>query len=389
MNFSFSEDTLALKGLVQKFIRDEVEPFANQIEDQNTIPPHLVEMAKKMGLFGLSIPEEYGGLGLDMVSKCAILEELAKTHNGFTTLISCHIGIGSVGIVEFGSPSQKEKYLPRMATGEWIGAFALTEPSAGSNAANLKTTAVRKGEKYILNGSKHYITNAHDAHVFTVMAVTDPTKGAKGISSFIVEKGMPGFEIGAPEKKLGLRGSNSAELFFENVEIPAKNLLGLEGAGYVNALKILANGRAGMAARCLGSSEKLLEHSMQHTAEREQFDQPIFNFQAIQHMLADIAMQIEALRALTYRVAWMVDQGERVVKEAAIAKLFGSEVYNRIADTALQIHGGLGYMKDYPIERYFRDARITRIYEGTSEIQRNIIASELGREYSNKKGVNV
>ena len=272
-----------------------------------------------------------------------------------------------------------------MATGEWIGAFALTEPTAGSNAANLKTTAVRQGDKYILNGSKHYITNAHDAHVFTVMAVTDPSKGAKGISSFIVEKGLSGFEIGAPEKKLGLRGSNTAELFFENVEVPAENLLGAEGTGYINALKILANGRAGMAARCLGSSDRLLEHSLQHATERQQFDQPIFNFQAIQHMLANMAMEIEALRALTYRVAWQVDQGERVVKEAAMVKLFGSEVYNRVADIALQIHGGLGYMKDYPIERYFRDARITRIYEGTSEIQRNIIASELKRGYLKKE----
>ena len=388
MNFQLSEETLALKELVNKFVRDEVEPLANKIEEDNAIPPRLVEMAKDMGLFGLSIPEIYGGLGLDMVSKCAMLEELAKTHNGFTTLISCHIGIGSVGIVEFGSIQQKQKYLPKMATGEWIGAFALTEPNAGSNAANLKTTAVRRGDKYILNGSKHYITNAHDAHVFTVMAVTDPTKGAKGISSFILEKGTLGFEIGTPEKKLGLRGSNSAELFFENVEIPVKNLLGEEGTGYINALKILANGRAGMAARCLGSSQRLLEHSLQHALEREQFEQPIFNFQAIQHMLANMAMEIEALRALTYRVAWQVDQGQRVVKDAAMVKLYGSEVYNRIADTALQIHGGLGYMKDYPIERYFRDARITRIYEGTSEIQRNIIASELQRDYF-KKGVRI
>lgn len=388
MNFQFSEETIELKELVSKFVRDEVEPLANKIEEDNTIPPHLVEMAMDMGLFGLSIPEQYGGLGLDMVSKCVMLEELAKTHNGFTTLISCHIGIGSVGIVEFGSEEQKQKYLPKMATGEWIGAFALTEPGAGSNAANLKTTAVRQGNKYILNGSKHYITNAHDAHIFTVMAMTDPSKGAKGISSFIVEKGLPGFEIGAPEKKLGLRGSNSAELFFENVEIPVENLLGAEGTGYINALKILANGRAGMAARCLGSSERLLEHSMQHATERQQFNQPIFNFQAIQHMLANMAMEIEALRALTYRVAWQVDQGERVVKEAAMVKLYGSEVYNRVADNALQIHGGLGYMKDYPIERYFRDARITRIYEGTSEIQRNIIASELERDYL-KKGVRI
>lgn len=382
MNFQFSEEIESLKEIVRKFVKEEVEPVANQIEEENAIPPHLVSMSKEMGLFGLSIPEEYDGLGLSMVDKCAILEELAKTHNGYTTLISCHIGIGSVGVVEFGNEEQKKKYLPKMATGEWIGAFALTEPDAGSNAANLKTTAVRQGDKYILNGSKHYITNAHDAHVFTVMAVTDPTKGARGITSFIVEKGTPGFEIGAPEKKLGLRGSNSAELYFENVEIPAENVLGTEGEGYINALKILANGRAGMAARCLGSSERLLEHSMEHALERQQFDQPIFNFQAIQHMIADMALQIESLRSFTYRVAWMVDQGERVVKEAAMVKLYGSEVYNKVADSALQVHGGLGYMKDYPIERFFRDARITRIYEGTSEIQRNIIASELKREYA-------
>ncbi|MFJ8067163.1 acyl-CoA dehydrogenase family protein [Psychrobacillus sp. NPDC096426] len=382
MNFQFSEEIESLKEIVRKFVKEEVEPVANQIEEENAIPPHLVSMSKEMGLFGLSIPEEYEGLGLNMVDKCAIIEELAKTHNGYTTLISCHIGIGSVGIVEFGNEEQKKKYLPKMATGEWIGAFALTEPDAGSNAANLKTTAVRQGDKYILNGSKHYITNAHDAHVFTVMAVTDPTKGARGITSFIVEKGTPGFEIGAPEKKLGLRGSNSAELYFENVEIPAENVLGTEGEGYINALKILANGRAGMAARCLGSSERLLEHSMEHALERKQFDQPIFNFQAIQHMIADMALQIESLRSFTYRVAWMVDQGERVVKEAAMVKLYGSEVYNKVADSALQVHGGLGYMKDYPIERFFRDARITRIYEGTSEIQRNIIASELNKEYT-------
>ncbi|RHW38406.1 acyl-CoA dehydrogenase [Lysinibacillus yapensis] len=381
MNFQFTEELESLREIVNKFVKDEVEPLANKIEEDNAIPPHLLEMSKELGLFGLSIPEQYGGLGLDMVSKCAILEELAKTHNGFTTIISCHVGIGSVGIVEFGTEEQKTKYLPKMATGEWIGAFALTEPDAGSNAANLKTTAVRQGDKFILNGMKHYITNAHDADIFTVMAVTDPEKGAKGITSFIVEKGFPGFEIGAPEKKLGLRGSNTAELYFDNVEIPVENVLGTEGEGYINALKILANGRAGMAARCLGSSERLLEHSMQHALERKQFDQSIYNFQVIQHMLADMALQIEALRSFTYRVAWMVDQGERVVKEAAMVKLFGSEVYNKVADTAIQIHGGLGYMKDYPIERYYRDARITRIYEGTSEIQRNIIASELKREY--------
>lgn len=385
MNFSFSPELEEFRTLVRKFVRDEVEPLANQIEEDNHIPERLVDMCKEMGLFGISIPEKYGGLGLDMVGKCGIIEELAKTHNGFTTLLSCHAGIGSMGIVAFGNDAQKAKYLPKMATGEYIGAFALTEPEAGSNAANLKTTAVRDGDDYVLNGSKHYITNALDAHLFTVMAVTDPSKGAKGISSFIVERDTPGFTIGAAEKKLGLRGSHSAELFFDNVRIPAENLLGPEGDGYVNALKILANGRASMAARCLGSSEKLLELCMFHANERRQFDTAIFNFQAIQHMLSDMAMEIETLRSFTYRVAWMVDQGERVVKEAAMVKLYGSEVYNRVADAAVQIHGGIGYMKDFPVERFFRDARITRIYEGTSEIQRNIIASELARDYKKKE----
>ncbi|WP_026688587.1 acyl-CoA dehydrogenase family protein [Alteribacter aurantiacus] len=379
MDFSLTEEIKFLCKGVQKFVKEEVEPVAMEIEQSNEIPEIVKEKSKELGLFGISIPEEYGGLGLDMVGKCAIYEELGKTHNGYTTLIGAHTGIGSVGIVELGTEDQKQKYLPKMATGEWIGAFALTEPSAGSNAANLKTRAEKKGDKYILNGSKHYITNAVDGHVFTVMAVTDPTKGAKGITSFIVEKDFPGFQLGAVEEKMGLRGSHSAELFFEDMEVPVENVLGEEGQGYVNALKILANGRAGLAARNLGSCVKLLEHCMDYVFERKQFGKPLFEQQAIQHMLADISVQIETLRSLTYRVAWMTDQKQRVVREAAIAKLYGSEVYNKVADLAVQIHGGVGYMKDYPIERYFRDARITKIYEGTSEIQRNIIAGELKR----------
>ncbi|WP_027416036.1 acyl-CoA dehydrogenase family protein [Aneurinibacillus terranovensis] len=382
MNFKFSEETEMLKRGVRDFVQGEVEKVAMEIEENDEIPGHIVDASKELGLFGLSIPEEYGGLGLDMVGKCAIYEELGKTHNGYTTLIGAHTGIGSVGIVELGTEEQKRKYLPKMASGEWIGAFALTEPSAGSNAANLKTTAVRQGDKYILNGSKHYITNSVCGHVFTVMAVTDPSKGAKGITSFIVEKDFPGFKVGAVEKKMGLRGSHSAELFFEDCEVPAENVLGEEGRGYVNALKILANGRAGLAARNLGSCEKLLELSMDYAMQRVQFEQPIFEFQAVQHMLADMALEIELLRSLTYRVAWMTDQGMRVVKEAAMAKLYGSEVYNRVADLAVQIHGGIGYMRDYPIERFYRDARITKIYEGSTQIQKNIIASELKREFA-------
>ncbi|ASS97679.1 acyl-CoA dehydrogenase [Geobacillus thermocatenulatus] len=381
MDFTLPAEIEFLKENVRKFVKEVVEPVAMDIEENDHIPEDIIEKSKAMGLFGLSIPEEYGGLGLSMVGKCAIYEELGKTHNGYTTLIGAHTGIGTVGIVELGTEEQKQRYLPKMATGEWIGAFALTEPSAGSNAAAIKTTAVRKGDRYIINGSKHYITNAVDAHVFTVMAVTDPSKGPKGITSFIVEKDFPGFIVGKVERKMGLRGSHSAELFFDNLEVPVENVLGKEGEGYVNALKILANGRAGLAARNLGSCIRLLEYCMEYAEQREQFGKPIIEQQAIQHMLAEMSMLIEVLRSTVYRVAWMVDQKMRVVKEAAIAKLFGSEVYNKIADMAVQIHGGLGYMKDYPIERYFRDARITKIYEGTSEIQRNIIASELRKEY--------
>lgn len=385
MDFKLSEDIELLREGVRKFIYEEVEPVAMEIEENDQIPEHIVEMSKDMGLFGLSIPEQYGGLELDMVGKCAIFEEIGKTHNGYTTLIGAHNGIGSVGIIELGNEQQKQKYLPKMATGEWIGAFALTEPTAGSNALSMKTTAVRKGDKYILNGSKHYITNAVDGHVFTVMAVTEREKGAKGITSFIVEKDMPGFVLGAVENKMGLRGSHSAELFFDNLEVPAENVLGEEGMGYVNALKILANGRAGLAARNLGSCEKLLEHSISYVHEREQFGQPIIEFQAVQHMLAEMSMQTEALRALTYKVAWQTDQGVRNVKESAMVKLFASEVYNKVADLAVQIHGGMGYVRDYPIERYYRDARITKIYEGTSEIQKNIISGELRRAFKGSK----
>ena len=380
MNFDFEDDLLALKRNVRDFIQNEVEPVAMQIEEDDKIPENIIQLSREMGLFGLSIPEEYGGLGIGMVEKCALYEEIGQTHNGYTTLIGAHTGIGTVGIVELGKEQQKRKYLPAMASGEKIGAFALTEPDAGSNAANLKTTAVKKGDKYVLNGLKHYITNALEASVFTVMAVTDHEKGAKGITSFIVEKDFPGFKIGKTEKKMGLKGSHSAELVFEDCEVPVENVLGNEGHGYVNALKILANGRAGLAARNLGSSQKLLDMSVAYAKERIQFGKPIIKHQAVSHMLAEMAVEIEALRSFTYRVAWMVDSGQKVIKEAAMLKLYGSEVYNRIADKAVQIHGGLGYISDYPVERFFRDARITRIYEGTSEIQKNIIAAQLEKE---------
>ncbi|MBY0077708.1 acyl-CoA dehydrogenase family protein [Priestia aryabhattai] len=382
MDFRLSEDIQFLKKNVRDFVQTEVEAVAMQIEQEDKIPQRIIDMSKDLGLFGLSIPEQYEGLGIGMVGKCALYEEIGATHNGYTTLIGAHTGIGTVGIVEMGNDEQKQRYLPAMARGEKIGAFALTEPSAGSNATNLKTTAVKKGDKYILNGTKHYITNATEADVFTVMAITDPDKGAKGITSFIIEKDFPGFHVGAVERKMGLRGSHSAEIILEDCEVPVENVLGAEGQGYVNALKILANGRAGLAARNLGSCQKLLDLSTAYAQERIQFDVPIIEHQAVSHMLAEMAVDVESLRSFTYRVAWMVDEGMKVIKEAAMLKLFGSEAYNRVADKAVQVHGGIGYIADYPIERFFRDARITRIYEGTSEIQKNIIAGQLKKEYS-------
>lgn len=382
MNFQLNEDILMLKENIRHYIENEVEPSAMEIEDKDEVPLSIIESSRKLGLFGLSIPEEYGGIGIGMVGKCALYEEIGKTHNGYTTLIGAHTGIGTVGIVEMGTAAQKRKYLPDMAKGEKIGAFALTEPSAGSHASNLKTTAVKKGNRYILNGTKHYITNAPIADVFTVMAVTDSAKGAKGITSFIIEKDFPGFKVGKMEKKMGLKGSQSAELIFEDCEVPEENVLGAVGEGYVNALKILTNGRAGLAARNLGSCQKLLDMSMAYSMEREQFHVPIIEHQAVAHMVAEMALEIEALRSFTYRVAWMVDEKQNAIKEAAMLKLYGSEVYNRVADKAVQVHGGLGYISDYPIERFYRDARITKIYEGTSEIQKNIIAAQLRKEYS-------
>jgi acyl-CoA dehydrogenase len=290
MDFKLREDILFMKKNVRDFVQTEVEAVAMQIEEENRIPKRIIELSKEMGLFGLSIPEEYGGLGIGMVGKCALYEEIGATHNGYTTLIGAHTGIGTVGIVEIGNEEQKRKYLPAMATGEKIGSFALTEPAAGSNATNLKTTAVKKGDKFILNGTKHYITNATEADVFTVMAVTDLSKGAKGITSFIIEKDFPGFHVGAVEKKMGLRGSHSAEVILEDCEVPVDNVLGSQGEGYVNALKILANGRAGLAARNLGSSQKLLDMSTTFAKQRIQFNVPIIEHQAVSHMLAEMAM---------------------------------------------------------------------------------------------------
>lgn len=370
-----------MRQMVRNFVEKDVEPFAQQIEEEDAIPNHLIEQAKELGLFGMSIPEEYGGIGLGMVGKAAVLEQLGRTHNGFVTLISAHTGIGSTGLVRLASPFLREKYLPDLAAGRKIAAFALSEPGAGSDATNLSTRAEKRGDKWIVNGTKHFITNAPIADVFTVFAVTDKEKGAKGgITAFLIEKDFPGFTVGKKDKKMGLRGSYTAQLIFENCEVPAENVIGEVGMGYMAALKILGEGRVSLAARAVGSCEKLIEMSAAYAKERVQFGKPISSNQAIQWMLADMATETEAARTLMLKAAHMIDEGKKAIKEASMAKLFASDVFNRVADKAVQIHGGMGYVSEYPIERFYRDARITKIYEGTNEIQRLIISRHVLNE---------
>lgn len=362
---------------VRRFIREQVDPRSRWIEENDAIPDDLLQMAREVGLFGLTIPEQYGGSGLDLAGKCAIEEEMGRTNYGFATVIGNHTGISTTGIVAMGSEEQKKKYLPRMASGEWIGAFALTEPQAGSDPAAMRTSAVKKGDRYILNGEKIYITNAGPAHVFTVMAITDRSKGIKGISAFIVERDFPGFSVGRNELKMGMHGCTTAPLAFNDCEVPAENLLGPEGMGYVQALKTLTAGRVTVSARCCGMMDKLIERCVEYMKVRSQGGRKLAEHQGLQWMLADMAVQRDAACALTQRAIETLLRGERGTMEASTAKLYATEALGRVVDAAVQIHGGMGYMREAEIETTFRDARIVRIYEGTSEIQRNIIAGQL------------
>jgi acyl-CoA dehydrogenase len=362
---------------VRRFIREQVDPRSRWIEENDAVPDDLVQMARELGLFGLTIPEQYGGSGLDLAGKCAIEEEMGRTNYGFATLIGNHTGISTAGIVALGSEQQKKKYLPRMASGEWIGAFALTEPQAGSDPAAMRTTAVKQGGSYVLNGEKIFITNAGPAHVFTVMAISDRSKGIKGISAFIVERDFPGFSVGKNELKMGMHGCTTAPLAFSDCKVPAENLLGPEGMGYVQALKTLTAGRVTVSARCCGMMDKLIERCVEYMKVRSQGGKKLAEHQGLQWMLADMAVQRDAARGLSQRAIAALLRGERGTMEASTAKLYATEALGRVADAAVQIHGGMGYMRDAGIETVFRDARIVRIYEGTSEIQRNIIAGLL------------
>ena len=375
-----STEVQALCAEIRRFLVKEVEPLSRWIEENDAIPDELVRKARELGLFGLTIPEQFGGIGLDLAGKCAVEEEMGKTNYGFATLIGNHTGISSTGIVALGSEEQKRKYLPRMASGEWVGCFALTEAHAGSDPAALRTSAARNGDVYVLNGEKIFITNAPVAHVFTVMAVTDRAQGIRGISAFIVERGFKGLSVGRNELKMGMHGCTTAPVAFSDCEVPAANLLGAEGMGYVQALKTLTQGRVTLAARCVGMMDHLSARSIAYLTVRTQGGRRLAEYQGLQWMLADMAVSRDAARGLVTRGIEALMRGERGTLEAASAKLFATEALGRIADAAVQIHGGMGYMREAGIETTFRDARITRIYEGTSEIQRNIIAGQLLRD---------
>jgi acyl-CoA dehydrogenase len=362
---------------VRRFVAERLRPLEARVADDDAIPQDILDEMKGLGLYGLSIPEEYGGLDLSMEDECLVAVELGRTSPAFRSAFGTNVGIGSQGLVMFGTEDQKQKYLPGIATGEIITSFALTEPEAGSDSANVQTRAILDGDAYVLNGSKRFITNANKADLFTVMARSDPEKpGAGGVSAFLVERNLPGLSVGKPEKKMGQQGAHICDVTFDNVRVPVENRLGREGEGFKVAMQVLDRGRLHISAVCVGVAERLIKDSVEYMSERKQFGQPLSNFQLLQGMIADSKTESLAAKALTLETARKRDAGQSVTMEAAAAKYFASEMVGRVADRAVQIFGGAGYVADHGIERLYRDVRIFRIYEGTSQIQQVVIARE-------------
>jgi acyl-CoA dehydrogenase len=362
---------------VRRFVTERLRPLEAQVSETDAMPDDVVAEMKELGLFGLSIPAEYGGLDLSMEEECLVAVELGRTSPAFRSAFGTNVGIGSQGLVMFGTDEQKAKYLPGIASGEIITSFALTEPEAGSDSASVQTRATLDGDAYVLNGSKRYITNANKAHLFTVMARTDPSKpGGGGVSAFLVPRDLPGLSVGKPEKKMGQQGAHICDVTFDNVRVPVENRLGAEGEGFKVAMQVLDRGRLHISAVCVGVAERLLTDSVTYASERKQFGQAISQFQLVQGMIADCKTEALAAKALTMETARKRDAGQAVTMEAAAAKYFASEMVGRVADKAVQIFGGAGYVADYGIERFYRDVRIFRIYEGTSQIQQVVIARE-------------
>lgn len=371
-----------LLSTIRDFVKNELVPREHEVDELNDIPQDIIDKMRELGLFGLTIPEEYGGMGLTMEEEVNVAIELGHTSPAFRSLIGTNNGIGSSGLVIDGTEEQKQKYLPRYASGEIIGSFCLTEPEAGSDAASLKSNAVKDGDFYILNGTKRFITNAPRASTFTVMARTNPEiKGAGGISAFLVEANTPGISLGKIDKKMGQKGSHTCDVIFENCRIPASALIGgVEGVGFKTAMKVLDKGRLHIGAYSVGVAERMLDDALLYAVERKQFGQPIANFQLIQAMLADSKAEIYAAKCMVLDAARRRDAGQNISTEASCSKMFATEMCGRVADRCVQIHGGAGYISEYSIERFYRDVRLFRLYEGTTQVQQLIIAKNMIKE---------
>ncbi|MEB0223898.1 acyl-CoA dehydrogenase family protein [Pseudomonas sp. 10S4] len=377
-----TETLQILLDSLRQFVSEVLIPRENEVADTDAIPQDIVEQMREMGLFGLTLPEEFGGLGITMEEEVNIAFELGRTSPAFRSYIGTNNGIGSIGILLDGTDEQKHHYLPKLASGELLSSFCLTEPDAGSDAASLKTHAVRDGDSYILNGTKRFITNAPHAGIYTVMARTNPEiKGAAGISAFIVERGTPGVSLGKPDHKMGHKGAHTCDVIFENARVPASQLIGgVEGVGFKTAMKVLDKGRLHIAALSVGAAERMLDDALRYAMERKQFGKPIAEFQLIQAMLADSKAEIYASRCMVLDAARKRDDGRSVSTEASCAKMFSTEMCGRVADRCVQVHGGAGYVSEYAIERFYRDVRLFRIYEGTTQIQQIVIARNMIRD---------
>ncbi len=371
----------------RRFVAERLVPLESEVAENDHMPDELVQEMRELGLFGLSIPQEYGGLGLTVEEEVHVIIELGHTSPAFRSVFGTNTGIGSQGIVIDGTDEQKNKYLPKLASGELIGSFALTEPDSGSDAASLRTMARMDGNEYVLNGTKRYITNAPQAGLFTVMARTDPEiKGSGGISAFLVEAGSAGLTLGTPDKKMGQHGAHVCDVIFEDCRVPADSIIGgKEGQGFKTAMKVLDRGRLTISGGCIGNAQRLIRDSVRYARERKQFGKPIAEFQLVQAMLADCETELYAAKSMVLDAARLKDSGENITKQAAICKYYCSEMVGRVADRAVQIHGGAGYITEYGIERFYRDVRLYRLYEGTSQIQQLIIAREMMKEANSEQ----
>lgn len=384
MDYFLTEDQVMIKDLTRQLAEEKVIPVREELDEKEEFPREIMNVLAKSDLLGLYIPEEYGGLGKGCLELCIAVEELSRACLGVSTTYAAN-ALGTYPILLFGSEEQKKKYLPDIAAGKKLVAFAITEANAGSDAAGIQTTAKLEGSEYILNGTKQWITNGGEAEIYTVIAMTDKSRGARGASAFVIEKATPGFHFGKKEKKMGIRASSTRELIFDNCRIPKENILGKEGLGFIVAMRTLDNSRTGVGAQGVGVAQGAFEEALKFARQRIQFGHPIISFQAVQHMLADMALEIEAARALVYSISRYIDSGAKdITKESAIAKVFATDMAMRITTNAVQVMGGSGYMREYPVEKMMRDAKILQIYEGTNQIQRNVIAQSLIKESAKK-----